>query len=90
MSQCADASLLSFCTGAGVTVGLLTGIWVGLQAARAELGWGELLGAAGVALLAASMGCVGLGLTQLMGLGAGLIGGSVGAALIQSRSRPTP
>lgn len=87
--QCADASLFSFCTGAGVMLGLLTGIAVSLQTARIALGRVEFLGAAGVAFLAASMGCVGLGLTQLIGLGAGLIGGSVGVALIQSRSRQT-
>lgn len=87
--QCANASLFSFCTGAGVMLGLMTGIWVGLQAARAALGRVEFLSAAGVAFLAASMGCVGLGLTQLIGLGAGMLGGSVGMAFIQARLRQT-
>lgn len=89
MPQCADASLFSVCTGAGVMLGLMTGIWVGFQAARAALGRVEFLSAAGVAFLAASMGCLGLGLAQLIGLGAGILGGNIGVALIQSRSQRT-
>lgn len=84
---CVDASLLSPCTVWSVGLGLPTGIWVGLQAARSRLNVGGWTGAVGVAMLVASLGCLGLGFSNLIGLGLGLLVGSAGMALVSAHVR---
>ena len=85
---CADASLLSACTLISLIVGGGAGLWLGTRAATRRAGLARAIVAAGVAALAASLGCVGLGLGAMVGAAVGLVGGSaVGSRSIQAEPR---
>jgi len=83
---CADAPLLSACTLVCLALGLSCGVWLGRRLAeRAAPPW-AWLGAVGIAVLAASLGCVGLGIAGVCGTSIGLLLGSLSA---QVRARGT-
>jgi hypothetical protein len=75
---CAGAPLVSLCTAVCLVVGLPSGLWLGVRAARARVGTADALTATAVATLAASLGCVGLGVAGVVGAGLGLaLGGAL-------------
>lgn len=75
---CADAPLVSLCTAVCLAVGVPSGLWLGVRAARARLGTADALTATGVATLASSLGCVGLGVAGVVGAALGLaLGGAL-------------
>jgi hypothetical protein len=72
---CATAGLISLCTGFSVLVGGIAGVIVALrERTRPSLSEHWLL-AAGVALLAASLGCARLGIASIAGVAIGIIAG---------------
>jgi hypothetical protein len=75
--DCADASLMSWCTAVCLGVGIPSGAWLGSRLARDTATSATWLAAGGVAVLAASLGCAGLGLAGLVGAAAGLALGAV-------------
>jgi hypothetical protein len=81
LPDCAGASLLSACTAICLGVGLPSGIWLGYQSAKAQFGLVGSLTATGIAVLAASLGCSGLGTAGLAGAVAGVVGGRLIAVL---------
>lgn len=82
--DCANAPLLSMCTAACLCLGLPSGIWLGRRLARREASGSTWFAATGVAMLAASLGCVGLGVAGLTGT---LIGLAIGTASTQAAAR---
>jgi hypothetical protein len=81
---CAAAGLISLCTGFSVLVGGVAGVIVALrERARASLS-GHWLLAAGVALLAASLGCARLGIASIAGVAIGIIVGRASMRIQQS------
>lgn len=75
--NCAHASVASWCTAVCLGVGLPSGFWLGSRLARGTATTATRLASGGVAIVAASLGCVGLGVAGLFGATAGL---AVGAA----------
>jgi hypothetical protein len=73
---CAGAPLFSVCTGACLGFGILAGVWLGLRTARGTAGVPSWLAAAGVSILAASLGCVGLGVAGVAGVAVSLLVGT--------------
>jgi hypothetical protein len=54
--------MLSACMGTGVALGIPSGLWMGARVARDRSGIATGLIATGIAVLAASLGCIGLGM----------------------------
>jgi hypothetical protein len=77
---CTSAGLVPACTVACAVAGGAAGVWLGVRLARGRAGLGAWAVTGLVALLAASLGCVGLGLAAA-GAGAGLLVGGAGGAL---------
>jgi hypothetical protein len=73
---CANAPLWSLCTAICLMVGVPAGMWLGGRAARGNFGVTGALAATGVAALAASLGCVELGIAGIAGAAAGLVLGA--------------
>ena len=85
---CADAPLLSACTLISLIVGGAAGVSIGTRAAARGAGLARTVVAVAVAALAASLGCVSLGLWAVLGAAVGLLGGSaVGRLSIQAEPR---
>ncbi|WP_437709676.1 hypothetical protein WMF45_34550 [Sorangium sp. So ce448] len=84
--SCAGAPLVSVCTAVCLGVGLPSGGWLGRRLARRAAPTSTWLAASGIALLAASLGCAGLGLTGLLAAAVGLV---LGAASASALSRAT-
>jgi hypothetical protein len=83
--SCAGQPLVSWCTAIAIGVGLPSGAWIGLRAMRREVhvSW---LTALGIAVIAASLGCVGLGVAGIVGVVAGLlVGGAAGRTFAPAR-----
>jgi hypothetical protein len=80
--SCAGAPLFSLCTAVCLGVGIPSGIWLGLRAARGAAGGSSWLTAAGISVLAASLGCVGLGLAAVVGSALGLLFGAATATAV--------
>jgi hypothetical protein len=76
---CAGAPLVSWCTAVCLGFGIPSGGWLGSRLARGAATSATWLAAGGVAILAASLGCAGLGLAGLVGAAAGLAVGAVSA-----------
>jgi hypothetical protein len=77
--SCADAPLWSLCTGLCLGFGLPSGLLLGLRAGRGNWGAASTGMALSIAVLVASLGCVGLGLSAVAGASVGLVlGGLVG------------
>lgn len=74
---CVGAPLLSPCAVLCFATGLPAGVWLGLRAARGRLDALSRTAAVVVAVLAASLGCVGLGAAGVVGAALGLMLGSV-------------
>jgi hypothetical protein len=77
--SCAGAPLVSWCTAVCLGVGIPSGVWLGSRLARGTATGATWLATGGVAILAASLGCAGLGLAGLLGATAGLAVGAVSA-----------
>jgi hypothetical protein len=80
--NCAGAPLWSLCTAISLSIGIPAGAWLGLRAARATGGAASLLVAAGISVLAASLGCIALGVAGIAGAILGLILGATSATVI--------
>lgn len=83
LPNCADAPLLSACTAACLGIGLPSGIWLGRRLAQRTAPASAWLAASGIAILAASLGCVGLGLAGLSGTIVGLLVGTASARALE-------
>jgi hypothetical protein len=81
---CAGAPLVSVCTAISLAVGVPSGAWLGLHLGRGTAPLSAWLAASGIAVLAASLGCIGLGLAGILGAGVGLLVGG-GSALLVAR-----
>lgn len=79
---CAGATLFSLCTAVSVGVGLPSGVWLGVRAAGGTAGASGWLLAAGISILAASLGCVGLGVAGILGAALGLLLGAASATAV--------
>jgi hypothetical protein len=78
---CANAPLWSLCTAICLAVGLPSGLWLGIRAARRNFGLTGVLTATSVAALAASLGCAELGVAGIVGAGVGLALGAAATVL---------
>jgi hypothetical protein len=86
--DCSHAPLISLCSAMCLGVGLPSGVWLGAQAARGRFGFGGVMAAVGIAVTAASLGCVGLGAAGIVGAGLGLLfGGAVTQRSLERRVR---
>ncbi|WP_437294914.1 hypothetical protein [Sorangium sp. So ce426] len=63
-------------------VGVPSGVWLGARLVRGSAHASTWLGASGIAVLAASLGCTGLGISGLLGAGAGLVLGAASAKVL--------
>lgn len=85
--DCANAPLFSMCTATCLGLGLPSGIWLGRRLARREASGSTWIAAVGIAALAASLGCVGLGFAGITGTIIGLLLGTASSqALARSAS----
>jgi len=73
---CVGAPLFSACTGVCLTFGILSGFWLGLRTPRGAANLPTGLVAAGISILAASLGCAGLGIAGVAGVAVGLLFGT--------------
>jgi hypothetical protein len=73
---CVGAPLLSACTGVCLGFGILAGVWLGRRTALGAAGLPSWLAAAGVSILAASLGCIGLGVAGVVGVAVSLLLGT--------------
>lgn len=83
---CANAPLLSPCTVVCLAVGLVAGVWASMRTARERGRLSRSATAIGVAFLAGSLGCVGLGGPGVVGVGVGLLVGWVAVTLSARRA----
>ena len=80
--NCAEAPLVSLCTAVCLVVGVPSGVWLGARLARGAATGSTWLAASGLAILAASLGCAGLGVAGLVGVSLGLILGAASARVL--------
>lgn len=80
--SCAGAPLWSLCTAVSLAIGIPSGAWLGLRAARGAASATSWLTAAGISVLAASLGCVGLGVAGVAGAAIGLLVGAASATVV--------
>lgn len=74
----ANGPPLSVCTAICLAAGLAAGAWIGIRTADAPDRLARGAAAVGVAVLAGSLGCVGLGTFAVLAVGVGLlVGGAV-------------
>jgi len=76
---CTEAQVCSPCTLVYLGTSLCAGIWLGAQA-RERFDPAGLLTALGIAVLAASLGCAGLGIISVASTALGLLAGSLASA----------
>lgn len=75
--SCAEAELLSLCTALCLGIGIPSGLWLGHRLAKGTAPASVWLTASGISVLAASLGCIGLGVAGLAGAITGLALGTV-------------
>jgi hypothetical protein len=80
--SCASAPVNSMCTAICLGVGLPSGLWLGRRLARGAASASTWLAAGGIAVMASSLSCAGLGLAGLFGAAAGLALGTVSASAL--------
>jgi pheromone shutdown protein TraB len=86
--ECANAPMISLCTAVCAATGAVSGAIIGLRAVHRRADLVSFLTASGIAVLAASMGCVGLGAAGVIGASAGLVaGGAISTWRASARSR---
>jgi hypothetical protein len=77
--SCANAPLLSICTAVCLGLGIPSGAWLGARLAKGTAPAFTSLAAGGIAILAASLGCAGLGPAGLAGAAVGVCVGTASA-----------
>lgn len=81
--SCSGAPLLSPCSAVCLGIGVPSGVWLGARLAGGRAPASTWLAAGGIAVMAASLGCAGLGLAGIVGAATGLLlGAAVSRALI--------
>jgi hypothetical protein len=85
--MCHSAGLLSACTAVLVATGACAGIWIGLRGTRSRAELASVGVATGIALLTGSLGCIGLGMSSLFAVAAGVLLGEVSATLVLRSAR---
>jgi hypothetical protein len=86
---CAAAPLVSACTALCFGVGVPSGTWLGLRLVRSAATVSTWLTAISMAILASSLGCIGLGVAGVSAAGSGLVlGVSLVIASIAFAGRP--
>ncbi len=70
---CAEASLLSACALVCLGIGVPCGVWLGLRLVRSAANLSTWFATFGVAVLAANLGCLGLGIGGIVGVSSGLL-----------------
>lgn len=85
--SCVGAPLFSWCTAFCAGVGLPSGAWLGVRLARGGSSFSTWLLPCTIAILAASLGCVGLGMGGIAGTAVGLFLGA--AAMLTARVFPS-
>lgn len=83
---CGDAAGMVSCSTLCVPMGVASGLWIGFRSARVGVGRLGTVAALGIAALTASLGCIGLGIGGVMGVGVGLSVGVVAASLVSARA----
>lgn len=81
-----SAPAFSGCAALCFAAGGAAGSWLGVRTARSRAGFMGWATAACIALLAASLGCIGLGVPGVVGASVGLLLGGAGASLITQRA----
>ena len=84
--QCSLAAGSSFCNGFALLLGGGAGVFIGLRRNKGRRQLWSAVTASAVAALAASIGCVRLGVIGLAGVVAGIIFGVIGTAAATRRS----
>ena len=80
-----DTQLFSLSTAACVLLGIPSGVWLGQRSARRQVRLTSGLTAALVSVLAASLGCIALGTSALVGVIVGLLLGATLACILTPR-----
>ena len=83
---CAGAAFVSRCTATCFVAGLVSGVWLGRRLARATTPTSTWLAASGIAVLAANLGCAGLGLSAAIGATLGLVLGTTSSGVTARRA----
>lgn len=84
---CRGAPLVSICTALCVLLGAPAGVWLGFRLARRAT-MSTWFAAMWIAVLASSLGCVGLGVGGIVGAAVGLVCGGATALLARRGSTP--
>lgn len=85
--SCVGAPLASLCTAVCLVIGSSSGVWLGIQIAQRRSGAANWLTACGISVLAASLGCVRLGVAGVLGVAIGVLMGSAASVML---SKQTP
>ena len=80
--ECATAPLVSWCTALSIGFGAPAGLWLGYRLVTGQQHLGAWCAGGGVAVLAASLGCMGLGVAGLLGVSAGLLLGLLSSSAL--------
>lgn len=75
LPDCASGPSVSGCTAICLAAGLAAGAWIGVRGLRAQDRLPRGAAAVGVAFLASSLGCIGLGTLGVIAAGVGLLVG---------------
>jgi hypothetical protein len=80
--HCGSAGTAAFCTGVSALVGIGAGAFIAVQEVRRRARFWSALTAGTVATMAASLGCVRLGVVGVVSVAAGMAAGMVATAAI--------
>ena len=84
--SCAGEVSISWCIAACGAAGVPSGAWLGARLARSAVPTSSWLATSGIAVLAASVGCLGFGLAGILGVAAGLGTGITSSRLLSPSS----
>jgi hypothetical protein len=84
--HCGSAGTAAFCTGVSALVGIGAGAFIAVQEVRRRARFWSALTAGTVATMAASLGCVRLGVVGVVSVAAGMAAGMVATAAIAKPS----
>ena len=83
---CAVAGIASYCTAFSLLIGSMAGGVVAVRETRAKEHAGSWIFSAGVAALAATLGCVRLGVASIAGVALGIVVGRAATLLLRPRA----